>query len=129
MTKDNVYFTNLNGETIALFPDIQADHKGNIQSYMHMGQHGPASPNLLHELPEAKLAEWLPLYRELVQIGYKLKVLNSQPIEYHRQPTQGEIRFGHGATHYALFPIGDVLKPCGSLKKRHKSRDGLIYTR
>jgi hypothetical protein len=26
-------------------------------------------------------------------------------IEYHRKPTMGEIRFGHGAIHYADFPI------------------------
>ena len=83
--KKNVYFHQFpEGDIIALFPDTIADNKGNIESYMHIGQHGAASPELLGELPEAKIADWLPLYRELVQIGYKLNVLNSQPIEYHR---------------------------------------------
>lgn len=130
MTKTNVYFHQFpEGDIIALFPDIICNHKGMIESYQHIGQHGAASPELLQELPEAKLADWLPLYRELAQIGYKLNVLNSEPIEYHRNPTQGEIRFGHGATHYAEFPLYEVFKPCGALKKRHKGNDGLIYTR
>lgn len=131
MNRTNVYFHQFpEGDIIALFPDTVADRKGNIESYQHIGQHGAASPELLQDLPEAKLADWLPLYLELTRIvGYKLRVLNSQPIEYHRKPTAGEIRFGHGATHYAEFPLHDVIKPCGKLKKRHKGNDGLIYTR
>jgi len=51
-------------------------------------------------------------------------------IEYHRKPTQGEIKFGHGATHYKVFVVHSVTKKDGSLKKRHKCPiDGLIYTR
>jgi len=129
MKKDNVYFHMLEGDVIALFPDIEADRKGNISSYMRIGQHAAASPLLLRETEEAKLSEWLPLYRELVQIGYKMRVLNSQPIEYHRKPTQGEINFGHASIHYADFPLHEVFKPCGRLKKRHKGNDNLIYTR
>lgn len=50
-------------------------------------------------------------------------------VEYSRPPTDSEIRFGHGARHYADFDRGDVVKPDGTLKKRVKGQDGLIYTR
>jgi len=50
-------------------------------------------------------------------------------IEYHRKPTASEIRFGYGATHYRDFPVAQCLKKDGSLKKRLKADDGLIYTR
>jgi hypothetical protein len=50
-------------------------------------------------------------------------------IEYSRKPTQGEIRFGHGARHYADFNAYECLKPNGRYKKRLKGDDGLIYTR
>ena len=50
-------------------------------------------------------------------------------IEYHRKPTAGEIKFGHGATHYRDFPIAECVKKDGSIKKRLKAKnDGLIYT-
>ena len=49
-------------------------------------------------------------------------------IEFHRKPTAGEIKFGHGATHYRDFLVKDIKKKDGSLKYRIKA-DGLIYTR
>lgn len=50
-------------------------------------------------------------------------------LEYHRKPTPGEIKFGYGATHYRDFPMKECLKKDGSIKKRLKGDDGLIYTR
>jgi hypothetical protein len=50
-------------------------------------------------------------------------------LTYHRNPTAGEIRFGHGAIHYRDFPVAQCLKKDGSVKKRLKADDGLIYTR
>jgi len=49
----------------------------------------------------------------------------------HRQPTQSEIRFGHGATHYKEFDIEALwLKPDGTLKAWIKCPDdGLRYYR
>ncbi len=66
------------GVVIALFPDIEADIKGNIQSYMHIGQHGAASPDLIHELDSANAYESAPLAQELSSaIGYdKLDIIN-----------------------------------------------------
>jgi hypothetical protein len=56
--------------------------------------------------------------------------MNKTLVTFHRKPTQSEIRFGHGATHYRDFPIDDVKKKDGKIKKRHKAKDdGLIYTR
>lgn len=50
-------------------------------------------------------------------------------IEYNRKPTQSEIKFGHGATHYRDFEAIDYLKKDGTIKKRIKAKDdGLIYT-
>jgi hypothetical protein len=120
------------GEVIALFPDIEADNKGNVQSYMHVGQHGAASPDLLTDLPEATISEFFPLYKELVlSVGCNdLEVINSQTVEYSRNPTPAEIRFGYGATHYADFPLSECLNQKEArFKKRLKGSDGLIYTR
>jgi hypothetical protein len=51
-------------------------------------------------------------------------------ITYHRKPTESEINFGHGATHYKDFKVKDVKKADGTIKKRLKCPiDGLIYTR
>jgi len=51
-------------------------------------------------------------------------------LEYSRKPTQSEIKFGEGATHYKDFEATDYLKKDGSIKKRLKCKfDGLIYTR
>ena len=50
-------------------------------------------------------------------------------VTYHRKPTAGEIKFGHGATHYRDFPVAECTKKDGSLKMRLKADDGLIYTR
>lgn len=71
-------------------------------------------------------------------IGYTVKeavelfcnTYNVNPdVTYHRKPTPGEIKFGHGATHYRDFKFTDCINPDGTLKKRLKADDGLIYTR
>lgn len=62
------------GEVIALFPEIPADHMGNIGSYMHTGQHGAASPYLGRGLRLATPEEYESLKQELGRIGYVLDV-------------------------------------------------------
>jgi hypothetical protein len=48
----------------------------------------------------------------------------------HRKPTACEVRYGHGAMHYAEFPVADWLKPDGTLKCWIVGRvDGLRYYR
>ena len=50
-------------------------------------------------------------------------------ITYSRKPTPGEIKFGHGATHYKDFKSAECTDKNGRIKKRLKCPiDGLIYT-
>lgn len=50
-------------------------------------------------------------------------------IEYSRKPTESEIKFGHGATHYKEFKESECSTKDGRVKKRLKCPiDGLIYT-
>ena len=64
-----------NGEIIALFPDSTADLDGNIISYLHIGQHGAADPDLIKTLPKATPEEYQDLEKELKRMGYKLNIL------------------------------------------------------
>lgn len=54
-----------------------------------------------------------------------------ETITYHRQPTESEIRFGHGAIHYANFTIAECChKGTRFMKSWLKSpHDGLRYYR
>ena len=63
-------------EVIALFPEIAVDTIGyNCQSYMHVGQHGAASPNIVQDTRPARPDEYRKLKAELEQLGYDLKVI------------------------------------------------------
>lgn len=73
--------------------------------------------------------------------GYSLKAIrysmydlidsfydNLSPIQYHRQPTKAEIKFGYGAIHYATFDRSECINKEGDLKRWFKSsRDNLRY--
>lgn len=51
-------------------------------------------------------------------------------VEYWRQPTDWEIRFGEGAIHWLTVNVDDVRKPDGSLKRWFVNKaDGLRYYR
>lgn len=69
------------GDIIALFPEMNHEsgeaNKGNIMSYMHIGQHGGASDELANDdrLEVATEAEYAPLLRELKMIGYDIEVI------------------------------------------------------
>lgn len=53
-----------------------------------------------------------------------------ETVQYYRKPTKAEIRFGYGAIHYRDFPINEVVKTNGSLKKWVRCKyDGLRYYR
>ena len=60
------------GAVIALFPQIPSDIHGYLcQSYLHVGQHGGADPDVV--VSQTRLAtkrEYNPLLKELKQIGY-----------------------------------------------------------
>ena len=61
------------GEVIALF--TEEHYSFYIGSYMHIGQHSSASPDLLEELEDATPEEYAALRDELVSIGYTLNIL------------------------------------------------------
>ena len=60
------------GEIIALFPEISASNDGYFcQSYMHVGQHGAATPDIvIRQTKLATPAEYAKLHKELRCIGY-----------------------------------------------------------
>lgn len=67
---------------------------------------------------------------------YRYVILNIRGVEkeavleYHREPTSWEIKFGEGATHYKDFDLEFCLKPNGDIKKWVKCPyDGLRYYR
>ena len=54
----------------------------------------------------------------------------SMTIDYQRKPTEGEIAFGYGATHYLTLDVNDtrIRKADGTLKKWFLNKaDGLRY--
>lgn len=62
-------------QIIALFPEVEADYCGNIQSYMHLGQHGAADYNHCVSITRlAKPEEYNSLMVELESIGYSLEI-------------------------------------------------------
>jgi len=62
------------GDVIALMPEI-CESRGYITSYMRVGQHGEASPDLMKDLDPATVEEWAPLKAELESIGYNVQVV------------------------------------------------------
>ncbi len=63
------------GEIIALFPGLKWNNAGDICSYMHIGQHGGASPLLVYDTKLATPEEYKPLYNELLQYyGNSMKI-------------------------------------------------------
>jgi hypothetical protein len=83
MAKDkeftDVIFRKNKDEVFALFPHNVCDIRGNVTSYSHVGQHSGA--DYQHCIKTSKLAtneEFMHLYNELEQIGYKLNVVKRQ---------------------------------------------------
>ena len=65
-----------NGDILALFPQLPADHSGYFcSSYMHVGQHGPADyDHCIRKTKPCSDYEVQDLYRELVSLGYCLAI-------------------------------------------------------
>jgi hypothetical protein len=73
--KNKVVFRKFNdGQVIALFPELPCDDRGNITSYMHIGQHAPASRFIVHDTKPAKPEEYAALHAELLRIGYDIEI-------------------------------------------------------
>jgi hypothetical protein len=76
--KTKVVFRKFRGEyndVIALFPEEQVNENRHIcMSYMHVGQHGPASYSLIDSTFPAKPEEYFNLKNELESMGYNLDI-------------------------------------------------------
>jgi hypothetical protein len=75
-------------------------------------------------------AETFPKERQAVQWATKESDDRRGTRQYHRKPTEAEIRFGHGAIHYRDFKFSECYNSkTGGPKKRLKAKDdGLWYT-
>lgn len=76
-----------NGEVIALFPHID-EGNGYIMSYMHIGQHGGASPLIVNDTKPATPEQYKELFEELQGIGYNSttgKRLSRRPKSYEEE--------------------------------------------
>ena len=63
---------------IALFPEIAVDNIGyHCQSYMIVGQHGAASPDIIADTKPANLEDGAVkrLIKELTELGYDLDII------------------------------------------------------
>ena len=73
-------------EIIALFPEIATDTIGyNCQSFMHVGQHGAASPHvMLEDTKPANLEDGAVkrLIKELTDRGYNLEIIKRFRYKY-----------------------------------------------
>ena len=63
------------GDVIALFPYLLEFRYKSCLSYMHIGQHGEATLNLIYETKLATEEEYKDLYSELISLGYKLRII------------------------------------------------------
>lgn len=65
-----------NGEIIALMPYVIEDNRFYCQSYMHIGQHGPARyEHIMQCTRPAKEDEYAELKLELESIGYNVLLI------------------------------------------------------
>lgn len=65
------------GNTLAIFPEIIENDRGDLACYAHIGQHSAASKDYIKGKKKASFNEWRPLYNELVTLGYTdLLVMN-----------------------------------------------------
>lgn len=65
------------GDIVALFPGNAGDNRPyhTCDSYLHVGQHGIASVDLVRITRLSTPEEYAPLFRELTNIGYDLRTV------------------------------------------------------
>ena len=73
--KTKVIYRILEGEVLALFPELPGDYNPatTCLSYMHIGKHGAATTDITGRRL-ATPAEYASLHAELTSIGYDLKI-------------------------------------------------------
>ncbi len=86
-----IFRTFSNGDCIAMFPEIATDTMGYMcQSYMHVGQHSAANPNLVFCTTPSRPSEYKALFKELTELGYDLKIIK-------------RFRYSHQKTRMAMY--------------------------
>lgn len=74
-----VIFRKWKGSIIALFPYLIADNSGNVESYMHVGQHSAADyTGIINSSKPAKKEDYKGLKYELTNIGYNLVIVTKR---------------------------------------------------
>lgn len=74
--KTKVVFRKFEGEVTAIFPDETWNLNGDLVSYAHIGQHGPATREYRSISEPCTKEEYQDLLKELKNLGYNLKVIN-----------------------------------------------------
>lgn len=74
-TKVKVVFRVIEGEVVAVMPEMPGTSEYDCTSYAHVGQHGAASLDLLRSGRPARPDEYASLLRELDSIGYDVRVV------------------------------------------------------
>ena len=76
MKKTRVVFKTMEGEIIALFPDIHWNTRnGQITCYTTKEQHHGADSDLLNTLPTPNETEYQPLLKEIADIYYNEELI------------------------------------------------------
>lgn len=145
-TRVMLLYNMANDDLFAYFPDVKSStlNPNERSCYSHVGQHSGCSREYAAESKPAELKKKgaecpaNELIKELESIGYNLLVVSPvklsvrdeiTQLEYHRNPTPSELKFGYGATHYKSFLIKECCKPGRVPKQWFTAEDGLRYYR
>lgn len=71
-TKVEFYYEKDFKDVFVFFPLERMDSYGHFMSYAHIGQHSACHVDYVKECKKAIKKDYLPLYNELIQIGYQL---------------------------------------------------------
>lgn len=69
------------GNVIAFFPEARVN-RGNVMSYMHIGQHSEASYGFYMETKNATKEEYSPLLQELTKVYHDCTLVVKKKIHY-----------------------------------------------
>lgn len=94
------------GQVIAFMPGLVSASPGShyCDSYMHIGQHGPAFVGLVSETRLATSEELAPLHAELLSLGYNVRIMRRFTAK-HEAMRNAQLNRGP-AKGSALLPVG-----------------------
>jgi hypothetical protein len=71
------FYIDEEGEVFAYFPQLKYNDKFKT-CYAHIGQHSACHVDYVRDKHRATLEQYQPLYNELTQIGYNLRVCKNR---------------------------------------------------